>query len=283
MTPTLSPELLACPFCGSPAEMQPWHGGGPDKQLVDCSSTECEPRPAVTGETPAEAIAAWNRRAPSAASAIPAELLADLKAKAEAIGPVEWHAGHLCRDDHPCDCAYIFDEAHAGGIATVHVSNDLPISEGGNDAPDLELAKLHQAFIAAANPATILALIAEIERRDQGGVVVPREPTRSDVAKAFEAANNMDVAIENVMALYAAPPASAPDLGEVVPASNGSPFDREIDRYWQKEAAAAYDERRDEISLTLAENGGVIEPWMAYSITPKDLAALLTKIEGSAG
>ncbi|MFC5374024.1 hypothetical protein ACFPIF_15780 [Brevundimonas faecalis] len=86
---------------------------------------------------------------------------AELARLAEAIGPVEWHPGHLCRDDHPCDCAYVFDDGHAGAIATVHVNDGLSISEGGNDAPEPELAKLHQAFIAAANPATILALIAE--------------------------------------------------------------------------------------------------------------------------
>jgi hypothetical protein len=54
-----------CPFCGADAEMQPWHGGGPDKQLVGCSehAYECPVGPSVTGETPAEAIAAWNTRA----------------------------------------------------------------------------------------------------------------------------------------------------------------------------------------------------------------------------
>ncbi len=63
---TISEELLPCPFCGSPAEMEWWHGGGPDKQMISCSSLVCEACPSVTGETPAEAIANWNTRAPLA-------------------------------------------------------------------------------------------------------------------------------------------------------------------------------------------------------------------------
>ena len=57
--------LLPCPFCSGVATMQPWHGGAPTKQLVSCSNEDgnCEAAPAVTGETSAEAIAVWNRRA----------------------------------------------------------------------------------------------------------------------------------------------------------------------------------------------------------------------------
>lgn len=97
---------------------------------------------------------------------------ARLRELAEAAGGGIWFAGHLCRDDHSCDCPYIFDEGHAGGIATVHVDNGLPVSEGGNDAPERKLAQAHQSFIAAANPATILALLdalsAERERGAEG-------------------------------------------------------------------------------------------------------------------
>ena len=54
--------LLPCPWCGEHHKMRPWHGGGSDKQLVSCWGDNCEVRPGVTGETPAEAIAAWNTR-----------------------------------------------------------------------------------------------------------------------------------------------------------------------------------------------------------------------------
>lgn len=57
-----APELKFCPFCGGPAEMEPWHGGGPDKQLIGCMSDVCEVGPGVTGETPKEAVALWNKR-----------------------------------------------------------------------------------------------------------------------------------------------------------------------------------------------------------------------------
>ena len=86
-----------------------------------------------------------------------------LEKLADEAGGVAWHAGHFSRDDHPCECVYIFDDGHAGAVASVHVDNGLPISSGGNDAPQRELAKANQRFIAAANPATIKALIAELK------------------------------------------------------------------------------------------------------------------------
>ena len=65
-----TPELKSCPFCGGPAEMVPWHGGGPDKQLICCESETCEVGPSVTGETPKEAIALWNGRVDDEATAL---------------------------------------------------------------------------------------------------------------------------------------------------------------------------------------------------------------------
>lgn len=54
--------LKACPFCGSQAGMEPWHGGAPTKQMISCTSDECEVAPMVTGETPDEAVTRWNTR-----------------------------------------------------------------------------------------------------------------------------------------------------------------------------------------------------------------------------
>ncbi|KAB8123979.1 hypothetical protein D3W54_06950 [Komagataeibacter medellinensis] len=59
--------LLPCPFCGSRAEIEWWHGGAPTKQMVSCGGNSndelvCEVSPMVTGETPEEAAEHWNRR-----------------------------------------------------------------------------------------------------------------------------------------------------------------------------------------------------------------------------
>lgn len=67
----MSDELLPCPFCGQQPEMEPWHGGAPTKVMIACVGLhpeegfiDCGPAPCVTGETPEEAIAAWNTRHP---------------------------------------------------------------------------------------------------------------------------------------------------------------------------------------------------------------------------
>lgn len=57
------PSLLPCPFCGSPAEIEFWHGGKPSKRHVSCSSLDCEVSPGITGETKRKAIKKWNTRA----------------------------------------------------------------------------------------------------------------------------------------------------------------------------------------------------------------------------
>lgn len=71
--PEIEPAALPCPFCGSPATIEFWHGGKPSKRMISCSnragtlgspaSADCEVGPLVTGETRKEALARWNRRA----------------------------------------------------------------------------------------------------------------------------------------------------------------------------------------------------------------------------
>ncbi len=65
MDPQIEPDALPCPFCGSPATIQYWHGGGAFKRLIVCSDPDdnpCEVVPSITGETRAEALRHWNRR-----------------------------------------------------------------------------------------------------------------------------------------------------------------------------------------------------------------------------
>jgi hypothetical protein len=75
------PEILSateadpCPFCGSPAQIEFWHGGRPSKRMVSCSNQGdtlfrpagrhigCHASPSVTGETKAQALDRWNTRA----------------------------------------------------------------------------------------------------------------------------------------------------------------------------------------------------------------------------
>lgn len=61
--PQIEPDALPCPFCGSMADIQFWHGGRPTKRLISCHD-DCGVGPSVTGETRKEALANWNRRAP---------------------------------------------------------------------------------------------------------------------------------------------------------------------------------------------------------------------------
>lgn len=65
--------------------------------------------------------------------------------------PGPWDPPHLSDDSTTCNCRSIVEGGYAGGIATVHVDNGIPlISEGGNDCPPLEEAKANGHLIAAA-------------------------------------------------------------------------------------------------------------------------------------
>ena len=65
--------------------------------------------------------------------------------------PGPWYPGHLGDDNVNCDCTYIVDEGHAGGVARIHVDNGLrSIEDGWNDAPSKEQAVANMHLIAAA-------------------------------------------------------------------------------------------------------------------------------------
>lgn len=71
--PKIEPAAKPCPFCGAPAKIQYWHGGGPAKRLISCSGQHdtlfrgtrpitCHVGPGVTGATRAQALRRWNMR-----------------------------------------------------------------------------------------------------------------------------------------------------------------------------------------------------------------------------
>ena len=78
-----------------------------------------------------------------------------------------WYTGHLCRDDHSCNCPYILNDGYMGGIAEVYVDNEKRIVDGGNDAPPLEEAKANQRLISAATK--MYSLLEKVENIDLFG------------------------------------------------------------------------------------------------------------------
>lgn len=74
-----------------------------------------------------------------------------------------WYPGHL-GSDGGCQCRSVVNEGWAGGIATVHMDNGIPlISEGGNDAPPKEEAIANMHLIASA-PVLYEALAALVAK-----------------------------------------------------------------------------------------------------------------------
>jgi hypothetical protein len=52
-------------------------------------------------------------------------------------------------------------------------------------------------------------------------------------------------------------------------------MEREINAYWTREATAAYREREALVRSRYRENGGVVEPYMRFQITERDLRAIV--------
>ena len=209
------------------------------------------------------------------------ELLADLKAKMAAATSLPW----------AWDKSFSF--LHGPHSARVVGSADY-------EGYWFENGEADQAYIAAACNA-VPALLAEIERRDQGGVVAwpDRDAIRAKAVRsrgklatddadrhafAFEVAEaiignwivkgdkrgNRDLMIQAVdlaLSLAAAPPASAPDLGEVVEALKSS--DRALANVTAFEDDARYIMGNTNFEIVKHER--------------EQVRALLAKIEGSAG
>ena len=78
----------------------------------------------------------------------------------EGVTPGPWYPGHLGTDS-TCQCRSIVDDgSYMGAIAAVHVSNGLPVGEGGNDSPPAEEAAANMRYIAACNPVAMREVLA---------------------------------------------------------------------------------------------------------------------------
>lgn len=87
--------------------------------------------------------------------------ISELRKALEGVTDAPWHPGHLCRDDHSCNCTSILaDNGRMGGVAQVSVD------DGTNDCPPLSEAKANQRFIATFSPPVVRELLDEIERLD---------------------------------------------------------------------------------------------------------------------
>lgn len=90
------------------------------------------------------------------------KLIKDLREVIPKATPGPWYPGCLGTES-TCQCPYVCDEGHAGGICTVHVDNKKLISEGGNGAPSKEEATANMKLIALCSPDNVLALLLYIE------------------------------------------------------------------------------------------------------------------------
>lgn len=68
----------------------------------------------------------------------------ELRALSQRATPGEWFTGHLCNDDHGCNCPYIYSDCQngMGAIATIGITDE--------EVATLDEAKANQALIAAA-------------------------------------------------------------------------------------------------------------------------------------
>ena len=79
------------------------------------------------------------------------EALEELIRLAEGMPKGTLHEPHICCDDVNCDCTSILAEnGYMGGVCTMCIGNDLPVGEGGNDAPTKEEAAAYARFFVKA-------------------------------------------------------------------------------------------------------------------------------------
>jgi hypothetical protein len=95
-----------------------------------------------------------------------------------------WLEGHLCDDEHRCNCTSILsDTGIMGAVATVHYDNGKPVGEGGNDAPPKTEAKANQLLIAACHPLAMRVLLNTI--KEQAAIIEAVRSTSNNPIDRF--------------------------------------------------------------------------------------------------
>lgn len=96
--------------------------------------------------------------------------------------PGPWRTGHYVRDDHTCNCRYIFgNDDRMGAVAEVYVTEDDDVDPSDNPPPEEAKANMH--LIAAAPE--LLAALDEIVDALESGYVPERD---GEILKAARAA-----------------------------------------------------------------------------------------------
>lgn len=81
------------------------------------------------------------------------ELVAEMRLGLEGVTPGPWTPGHLCHDEHTCNCRYIFgNDDRMGCIATVEMDDGQDM---GSEYPPRAEAKANLAHIARCSPENI--------------------------------------------------------------------------------------------------------------------------------
>ncbi len=103
--------------------------------------------------------------------------------------PGEWFPGCLISNKLKCDCSCVFAEGYMGAVATVHVDNGLPISEGGTDDPPREEARANLLLLSQAK--CLLFALTEIKAHES--CQMKKDQTVWSIAsEAIELATNLE-------------------------------------------------------------------------------------------
>ena len=147
-------ELLLCPHCGG-TDLQVDYNGVYERHFVRCYNFSCHMQgPEVYGRE--KAAEAWNNL-PRKVEALPDAQLDELEKLAGEATPGPWRV-----EEAPIVAGY-YGGINAADGSTIVIATDFVCLECGEFTGECGIERKEDAaFIAAANPAVVLALIAEV-------------------------------------------------------------------------------------------------------------------------